>query len=156
MVQYHSDGKSPINHISCAESIEYLIPTFQRSGQFLSLEWETILEGGWTTSWPKAWRCGKETGILPHYFPWRDFKFYIKKEEDKWKPSTASCHKSGPANKLRNPTTEIISDLNSNCQLPKPGDRKNYKTCWKCRVNDERPTGKKTTCEWDDGGKINN
>ena len=35
-------------------------------------------------------------------------------------------------------------DLNSNCQLPKPGDRRNYKICWKCRVNDERPTGKKT------------
>ena len=24
----------------------------------------------------------------------------------------------------------------------------------KCRVNDERPTRKKTTSEWDDGGKI--
>ena len=32
-----------------------------------------------------------------------------------------------------------------------------YKTCWQCRVNGERPTGKKkTTTEWDDGGKINN
>ena len=41
------------------------------------------------------------------------------------------------------------------CQLPKPGDRRNYKICWKFRVNDERPTGKKnTTIEWDDGGKI--
>ena len=31
------------------------------------------------------------------------------------------------------------------------------KTCRGCRVNDERPTGKKnTTIEWDDGGKIGN
>ena len=45
-------------------------------------------------------------------------------------------------------------DLNSNCQLHKPGDRRNYKNCWKCRVNDERPTGKKTTSEWNDVGKI--
>ena len=30
-----------------------------------------------------------------------------------------------------------------------------YKTCQKCRINDERPTGKKnTTVGWDDGGKI--
>ena len=30
-----------------------------------------------------------------------------------------------------------------------------YKTCWKCRIDDEKPTGKKnTTAEWDDGGKI--
>ena len=51
-------------------------------------------------------------------------------------------------------------DLNSNCQLAKPGDRRNFntlKTCLKCCVNDERPTGKKnTTDEWDDGGKIGN
>ena len=49
--------------------------------------------------------------------------------------------------KFQNPKIEIISDLNSNCQQPKPGDRRNsisYKTCWKCRANDERPTGKKT------------
>ena len=25
----------------------------------------------------------------------------------------------------------VINDLKSNCQLPKPGDRGNYKTCWK-------------------------
>ena len=31
------------------------------------------------------------------------------------------------------------------------------KTYSECRVNDERPTGKKnTTIEWDDGGKIGN
>ena len=31
-----------------------------------------------------------------------------------------------------------------------------YKTCWKCHIKDERPTGKKNkTVEWDDGGKIN-
>ena len=31
--------------------------------------------------------------------------------------------------KFRNPTIEIISDLNSSCQLPKPGDRRNYNIC---------------------------
>ena len=25
-----------------------------------------------------------------------------------------------------------------------PGDIRNYKTCWKCRVNNQKPTGKKT------------
>jgi len=45
---------------------------------------ETILEGWWTTNWLKAWRCGKETGIpLHYYFPWKDLKFYIKKERKK-------------------------------------------------------------------------
>ena len=37
-------------------------------------------------------------------------------------------------------------------------DRRNsntHKTCYKCRINDERPTGQKhTTVGWDDGGKI--
>ena len=34
---------------------------------------------------------------------------------------------------------------------------KPYKTCYECRVNDERPTGKKnTTIKWEDGGKIGN
>ena len=37
------------------------------------------------------------------------------------------------------------------------GDRRNFnthKTCWKCRINDEKATGKKnTTVGWDDGGK---
>ena len=28
--------------------------------------------------------------------------------------------------------------------MSKPGDRRNYKTCWKCRINDKRTTGKKT------------
>ena len=28
--------------------------------------------------------------------------------------------------KYQNPTIQIITDLNSNCQLPKPGDRRNY------------------------------
>jgi hypothetical protein len=37
--------------------------------------WETILEYGWAKSWPKAWLCGKEMGILPHYyFPWMDLR----------------------------------------------------------------------------------
>ena len=32
-----------------------------------------------------------------------------------------------------------------------------YKTCWECRVNDYRPTGKRDkTIEWDDGDKIGN
>ena len=45
---------------------------------------------------------------------------------------------------LKKPTITIISDLNSNCQLPKPGDRSNtHKTCWKCCINTERPTGQK-------------
>ena len=53
-------------------------------GNLLSLRWETILEGRWTISWPTVWRCVKETGIITHcYFPWKDLKFYIKKEENK-------------------------------------------------------------------------
>ena len=56
------------------------------------------------------------------------------------------------------PTITIISDLNSNCQQPKPGVRRNFnthKTCWKC-INNERHIGKEhTTVVWDDdGGKI--
>ena len=39
-------------------------------GSFLSLGREA---GRWATSWPMAWRCGKEMGILPYYyFPWMD------------------------------------------------------------------------------------
>ena len=48
--------------------------------------------------------------------------------------------------KFWNPTIKIISNLNSNCQLLKPGDRRNFnihKNSWKCRI-DERPTRKKT------------
>ena len=45
-----------------------------------------------------------------------------------------------------------------NCQLPKPGDRRNvntHKTYRKCCINNERSTGKKhTNVGWDDGGKI--
>ena len=56
-------------------------------GNILSLGWETIIEGEWTTSLPTAWRFGKETGILPDCnFPWKDLKFYIRKEEGKWTP----------------------------------------------------------------------
>ena len=35
----------------------------------------------------------------------------------------------------------LISDLNSNCLMPKPGDRRNFNTheiCWKCCINNER------------------
>ena len=47
---------------------------------FLFLGWETLLESSWTTSWPKAWGCGKETEILPHYyFPWKDLIILHKK-----------------------------------------------------------------------------
>ena len=31
---------------------------------FLSLGWETILKGVWTTSFPMTWRCGKKMGII--------------------------------------------------------------------------------------------
>ena len=56
-------------------------------------------------------------------------------------------------NKLRNPTIETISDLNPNCLLPSR-ETKETSTPSKCRVNDERPAGKKnTTIEWDDGEK---
>ena len=34
----------------------------------LLLGWEIFLVNGCITSWPKTWRCGKETGILAHYF----------------------------------------------------------------------------------------
>ena len=51
----------------------------------------------------------------------------------------------------------LPSDLNSNCQLPKPGDKCNFnthKTCWKCCYNNERPTGQKQpTVRWKVGGK---
>ena len=43
-----------------------------------------------------------------------------------WTPrSTAQAKQQ---EKFRNPTIEIIRDLNSNCQLPKPGDRRNFNT----------------------------
>ena len=47
---------------------------------------------------------------------------------------------------IKKPTITITSDLNSNRQLPKPGDRSNFnthKTRWKCFINNERPTGQK-------------
>ena len=48
-----------------------------------------------------------------------------------WTPrSTAQAKQQ---NKFRDPRIKIISDLNFNCQLPKPGDRRNFnthKTCW--------------------------
>ena len=37
-------------------------------GNFLSLGWETILEEGCAPSCTMAWRCGKETEILPYYY----------------------------------------------------------------------------------------
>ena len=44
----------------------------------------------WTKTWPTAWRCGKETGILPHYyFSWKDLKF------TSWKERTSEKHFSG-------------------------------------------------------------
>ena len=71
----------------------------------LSLGWKTILETEWITNWPKAWRCGKETGILPHnYFPWKNWNFTWSSGEQ---VNTIAMeqfkiilfHKSGPANK---------------------------------------------------------
>jgi hypothetical protein len=53
---------------------------------YLSLGWGISLEGIRATSWHAVWRRGKETGILPHYFPWNYLKFYMKKEEHKWTP----------------------------------------------------------------------
>ena len=48
------------------------------------------------------------------------------------------------------PFTVNTTFSNSSCWM-----LKFYKTCWECRVNDGRSTGKKnTTIEWDDGGKI--
>ena len=49
-----------------------------------------------------------------------------------------------------------MGDLNSNCQLHKPGDRSNFnthKTRWKC-INKERPTGQKQQLL--DGGTVEN
>ena len=50
----------------------------------LSSGWETLHEDGWATSWPTAWICGNEWGILLHYyFSWKDLKFYIKKKRER-------------------------------------------------------------------------
>jgi hypothetical protein len=59
-----------------------------------------------------------------------------------------SLHLNSKINSPDQATKEISKPNNWNnqwfkLQLPKPGDRRNYKTCWKCRVNDERSTGKK-------------
>ena len=66
----------------------------------LSLGCETILECGWTTSWPTAPSCGKETGILPHYyFPQRTWNFTPKRKRTSENHSNdIRFHKSGPAN----------------------------------------------------------
>ena len=54
-------------------------------------------------SWPGAWRCGKETGILPHYyFPWKDLEILL--QERRWRHvmvhfNMILFHKSGSANK---------------------------------------------------------
>ena len=37
-------------------------------------------------------------------------------------------HRPSNKKKFRNPTTEVISDFNYKCQLPKPGDRRNFST----------------------------
>ena len=79
--------------------------------------------------------------LLPTSVIWSPWSTAQAKQQTKfWKPIT------------------IISDLNSNCQLPKPGGRRNFythKTHWKCCINNERPTGKKhTSVGWDDGWKI--
>ena len=49
-------------------------------GNFLFLGWETILEGGWTTSWPTAWRCGRKQEYYHIIiFPKRTWNFTLKK-----------------------------------------------------------------------------
>ena len=72
--------------------------------------------------------------------------------------TTRSTTQAKQQTKFWKPTITIISDLNSNWQLPKPGNRRNFnthKTCWKYGINDKRLTGKKhTTFGWDDGEKI--
>ena len=54
--------------------------------KFLSLGWESILDGDCTTTRSTTQGCEKEAVILSHYFPCKDFKFYIKKEEGNWTP----------------------------------------------------------------------
>ena len=72
-----------------------------------------MFEGGWTTSWPTAWRCGKEAGKTTILFPWEDLKFYVKKGEDIVNIIVMEhfnlilFHKSGPANKQ--PTCQSIN-----------------------------------------------
>ena len=41
-------------------------------------------------------------------------------------------------------SVSCLGQLTVNCQLPKPGDIRNFKTCWKYRVKDEKPTGNNT------------
>ena len=54
----------------------------KRQDNYFSLGWKTMLEGGWTTSWSTAWRWGKETGILPHYyFPGKAWHFTSRKKK---------------------------------------------------------------------------
>ena len=46
--------------------------------------------------------------------------------------------------------------LSSNCPSRETEETSTpNKTCWKCRDNDERSTGKNATIEWDDGEKAN-
>ena len=56
-------------------------------------------------------------------------------------------------NKILKTNNYNNSDLNSNCQLSKLGDRNKFNThnnCWKCCIDNERPTGKKhTSVGWD-------
>ena len=42
--------------------------------------------------------------------------------------------------KRKNPTRPVKDVIRTT--KPKPGDRRSYKTCWNCHVNDKRPTGK--------------
>ena len=40
---------------------------------------------------------GKEKGMLPHnYFPWKELRLYIKKEEDKWWNSSIALYSKSP------------------------------------------------------------
>ena len=65
-----------------------------------SVGWESILEDGWTTGWPKTWRPGRETGILHIIiFPGRTWNFTLRKKRIREYFISIHFHKSGPDNK---------------------------------------------------------
>jgi hypothetical protein len=88
-------------------------------------------------------------------------QWYLRRT--KWPNIQIFTHISEWNSKISSPgqaTNKILKINNYNNQwfkLPKSGDRSNFnthKTCWKCCINNERPTGKKhTNFGWDDGEK---
>ena len=90
------------------------------TSNFLSLGWKTVLEGGWATSWPTPWRCGKELGILHYYyFSWK----CLKERRGQVKTIVMEhfngilFYKSGPANKQHTNQSSILILDTSNLQL---------------------------------------